>query len=281
MYTFYADDSYLKWNQTNTIEDTLIFGGILISSEEETKIIRNINRIKGLYNTEGLPLKWNIKDWEKEYKEAGESETFEWLKKESCDWRKQIIQQSLSTQYTIIICGGINHSNDKKRIVDFRPKITRYVFANLLQRLGIEVKQNKCDYVNVNLDWPTGNQHHPFTEEYRHAFNLGFSKDNQKYYCGRLSSLNFKDTVNFSLCKESAMLQFTDLIVGATKDYIDTVIKGREYSFGYECANLFLHKFRGYPNNILSYGLHLTHCGQVNSKKLFDAITATSLRNAA
>jgi hypothetical protein len=281
MYTFYADDSYLKWKQSNIIEDTLIFGGILISSEEEKKIIKNIAGIKSRYKIQGLPLKWNIKDCEKEYKDAGQYESFEWLRKESCYWRKEIIQLSLSVKYTIIICGGINHSNDKKRIVDFRSTITRYVFANLLQRLGMQVKQSNYDYVNVNLDWPTGNQHHPFTEEYKYAFNSGFSKDNQKYYCGSLLNLNFKDTVTFSLCKESAMLQFTDLIVGATKDYLDTVIKGREYSFGYECANLFLHRFRGYPNNILSYGLHLTHCGQLNSKKLFDAINATAIRNAA
>ena len=56
------------------------------------------------------------------------------------------------------------------------------------------------------------------------------------------------------------MLQFADIILGSTRDWIETNLEKREYSLGKELTELFIPKFYGYPN-IFKHGINLsTNC---------------------
>lgn len=66
MYKFYADNSALKKTKKG-FRNVYLFGGILISREDEISLSNVIKRIKSEYTGESMPLKYNVKDLKNAY----------------------------------------------------------------------------------------------------------------------------------------------------------------------------------------------------------------------
>lgn len=62
MEKWFADDTYLKKDKEASKPNIYIFGGVMISKENEILLRKKIRAIKAKYTHPNLPIKWNIKD---------------------------------------------------------------------------------------------------------------------------------------------------------------------------------------------------------------------------
>lgn len=254
-YTFYGDDTQSTKNQSATIPDTRLFGGIIIERSQEQKLLKLIEHIKSEYGCMMLPIKWNIQDVEKHYFKAGKMDDYNRLLKESGTWRKEILEHSLSVDYKIVLAAIQCFQPTRDSILKYQDLISSSVFTNVLQRVGMEAKENKCKSIQVVLDWPDQKESTPFCNEYSSAYYSGKSVMNHSYTCGALRKLGFYEAPLFARTYTNSMLQFTDLVVGATKDFLKTVHKGSKPKIGYYSTRIIREKFRGYPDNLFTRGL--------------------------
>jgi len=258
MYKWYADDTSLKKNHTDSKRPVFLFGGILISREDEIELSNIMKSVKKAYTGPDMPLKYNLKDLKDVYDRFEKQKEYEKLLEESNIWRKRIIQESLNFDYKIFISCIENFQADKKEQKTIKQDLSSYLFSNALMRVGLYVDDNELEYTQVILDWPEGNFSKPFDKEYFYAYNKGKNSDGQAYYCRPLSKIGFDQTLYFARCNHSNLLQLTDIILGATRDWIETELQEREYSIGKELSKLFLPKFYGYPSNILGRGINIS-----------------------
>ncbi len=257
MHKWYADDSALKKESKNR-GPVFLFGGILISRKDEIELSQIIKQIKKEYTGEDMPVKYNIKDLEETYKKYDRFKEFEKLKKDSAVWRKKIIQESLNFDYKIFISCIENFQGEKKKQKTIKENLSSYLFANALMRVGLFSSKKNNEHTQVILDWPEGSQPKPFDKEYYYGYNRGKTSDGQEYYCGELSKIGFDQTLYYARCNHSNMLQLADIILGATRDWIETELQGRNFSIGMDLAKLFLPKFYGYPNNVVGRGINIS-----------------------
>jgi hypothetical protein len=257
MYRFYADDNYAK-KPLSEKDDIFIYGGILISLENERKLINEIKRIKSNYTHPNLPIKWNIKDssLKKIYKRFNRQDDLQKLKEESKTWRKEIIETSLQFDYTLFFSCLENYQKDKKDQKSIKDTLTEYMFSNTLMRVGIHVNSLKLDQIIVILDWPSENNSDPFNREYYQAYYNGKSQSNVDYISGPLINIGFSESVVFSKCTHSTMLQLCDILVGCLKDFIISHLKNKE-SLGKELFEMLLPKVYGYPT-VFKYGINVS-----------------------
>lgn len=220
-----------------------------------------------------MPVKYNIKDIEKVYKRFNKEADFKKLKEESNVWRKKIIQSSLDLEYKIFISCVENLQPTKKNQKEIKSGISRFLFSNSLMRVGLYSKNRNLDHVQVILDWPESNDSKPFDHEYYYGYNRGENSNGQEYYSGALKSIGFDQTLYYARCNHSNMLQFADIILGSTRDWIETNLEKRDYSLGKELTELFIPKFYGYPN-IYKHGINLsTNCSPNFRLKISKLIT--------
>ncbi|MBK6827239.1 MAG: hypothetical protein IPG86_10300 [Chitinophagaceae bacterium] len=137
-----------------------------------------------------------------------------------------------------------------------------YAFNNVLMRTSLEVQTRKVNVTQVILDWPDGNNPKRFNHEYYYAYWRGKTPAGQDYFSGTLKSVGFHDTVLFASMNHSNMLQFSDLLIGATRDFLSCELEDREYAIGKELTEIVFKKFRGFPNNI-NYGLSISSGNQI------------------
>jgi hypothetical protein len=257
MTTCYIDHTDFKVDDNSPIRDTIVLGGILISHLEEVKLSQLIKLVKSRYAHSDLPIKYNFKDLRKKYEEHDHLDGFAKMLEDSFHWRKELFSKSLDIDYQIIIAVIKNLQVSKKDQKDIKSSLLSYAFCNTLMRVALECQKKKISPVRIVLDWPESNNPKPFNNSYYYAYSRGLTPDGQKYFSGRLSELNFADSVSFASMNHSNMLQFTDLIIGAAKDFLSTHLNSREYSIGKELTELILKKFRGYPR-ILNYGISIS-----------------------
>jgi len=258
MYKFYCDDSALKKNHGDDKRSVFLYGGILISREDEVTLSSKMKSIKREYTVEDMPFKYNVRDVEEVYNRFGKGAEYERLKSESSIWRKRIIQESLSFNYKIFISCIENFQVGKKEQKEIKRDLSSYLFANTLMRVGLFSSEMKLDYVQTILDWPEANDSKPYDKEYYYAYNRGINSEGLEYYCGSLKYLNFDQTLYYARCNHSNMLQLADIIMGSTRDWMETELQKREYSIGKELTSLFFPKLYGYPMKILGYGLNVS-----------------------
>lgn len=235
-----------------------MYGGILISREDEVTLSSIMKSIKKDYTGEDMPVKYNIKDVEEVYSRFDKIKDFEKIKAESQVWRKRIIQESLNFNYKIFISCIENIQPEKKEQKEIKKDLSSYLFANTLMRVGIYSSEMGLDYVQCILDWPEGHDSKPYDKEYYYAYNRGKNSDNQEYFCGPLKELHFDQTLYYARCHHSNMLQLADIIMGSTRDWMETELQGRTYSIGKELTALFFPKLYGYPKKILGYGINVS-----------------------
>lgn len=258
MYKWYCDDSALKKNHGDEQRPVFLYGGILISREDEVALSAIMKVVKKEYNAEDMPFKYNIRDVEEVYNRFKKEAEYEAIKKDSATWRKRIIQESLNFKYKIFISCIENFQADKNEQKEIKRDLSSYLFSNALMRIGIYAGEMELDYVQAILDWPEGNDSKPYDKEYFYAYNRGTNSDGQEYYSGPLKDINFDQTLYYARCHHSNMLQLADIIMGATRDWMETELQKRDYSIGKELTTLFFPKLYGYPKNVLGYGINVS-----------------------
>ena len=125
-------------------------------------------------------------------------------------------------------------------------------------RVGHHVKEVNASAVELVLDWPEANQpRHIFDEEYQSALIYGVTCEKQEYHCGVLKELGFSDSIYFTSMKACSVLQFCDLVVGATREFIDLALEKDKETFGFDLLRGLNMKFRGAPKNVVGRGLSI------------------------
>lgn len=254
MVKWYADNTELSTERGKP--NVLLFGGVIVDKQSELQIESLLKEIKAKYTYPTLPIKWNIKDLENVYIEWNRQSDFEFLKENSHKWRTEIFERSLEIDYKIIL-GCIERYPSKIPLKQIKENLTGICFSQALMRVGLFAKDLPfSDQFEIILDWPDSSNPKPFNREYFRAYNQGKSEKNVVYNSGPLINLGFNDSLYFAKSTHSSVLQFSDLIIGAAKDFILKTIHNHENSLGYDLTIRILSKYRGYPGKIIEHGMN-------------------------
>lgn len=266
---WFADNSELNGIKEASIPDILLFGGIAVAPENEKLLQAAIEHVKGKYGHPRAPIKWNFKDLKKTYSVQQKDKLYDDLIKTSKDWRTEIFDSVKDIEFTIIIACIESNSAKTKIIKNIKEELTRYVFNNGLMRYALHAKDTKPVRAEVILDWPDRKDSKPFDIEYATAYAQGKTYDHgQEYLSGTLESLNFLDTPVFANMHHSTLLQFADLIVGATREFVECALGKKETGFGIDMLQKVKHRFRGAPHKIYGRGISVAS----NKKTFRDSI---------
>ena len=237
-----------------------ILGGVIIPDPEDEKLINLIKTTKSNYTHPNLPIKWNMKDKTISdiYKRFGKTKDLKKLLKESDTWRYEIFSNSLDINYLVIISCIENYQLGARNQRPIRENISTYLFSNILMRIGLHAKNKGISNMQIIFDWPPGNNPKPYNNEYYYAYNGGISTSNINYYCGKLKDVKFKESIHFTKCSHSTMLQFCDLMIGSFKDSFEAQLKNVNNSIGMILSSLIVNKLDGYPYNIRGRGINVS-----------------------
>jgi hypothetical protein len=228
------------------IPDILLFGGVVVAPEHEKALRDEVERVKGKYGGSRLPIKWNFKDLKSLYQASKREEKYDRLLKESKAWRKEIFEALADLQFTIIIACIESHSTKRDVIKIRKNELASFVYSNGLMRFGLLVREKRPQRAEVILDWPDQGDPSPFDREYASAYSRGKTIDyGIPYKCGNLCSLNFLDSSVYARMRHSCLLQFSDLILGATREFIECALGKKEQGFGLDLIKIVRSRFRG------------------------------------
>lgn len=255
---WYADNSELNGLRGTAIPDILLFGGIAILPSEEKGLREAIEAVKGKFGHKRAPVKWNFKDLKALYKKQNMDDFYTDMLRDSKTWRLEIAETAKNFDFKIIISVVESHSIVTKTIKGYKPDLSRYAFSNGLMRLGLHVDEIKPDRSQIILDWPDRGDSKPFDLEYASAYNDGCTKEgNVKYHCGKLENLSFADSAAYVNMHHSTLLQFSDLVLGATREVIECAIGKKQNGFGVDFSKVLASKYRGHPSSIIGRGISL------------------------
>ncbi|MGB2164799.1 MAG: DUF3800 domain-containing protein [Flavobacteriaceae bacterium] len=251
---WYADNSELSSVKGET--DVLLFGGVILDELTSNKIKELMIKIKSQYTYPTMPIKWNMKDLKDTYVEMSRVGEFKKLLNNSSKWRTMFFEELDSLDFKILV-SVVKKFSSTKKLTKVKEDLINISFSQALMRLGLFANENYNDYdkFEVILDWPESSNPKPFNREYFRAFNFGKSNYDIEYYSGPLDNLKFNDSIYFVKSTHSVNLQFADLVIGSAKDFLLKCIDGRKSSLGYDLTKKILHKYRGYPHDILTNGL--------------------------
>jgi len=281
---WYGDNSELNGIWDSKIPDILLFGGFAIQGEEINKLKKLIEAHKRMYSRKAdFPLKYNLRDLKRWYEIEGQTELYAVLLNESKNWRSDLLTDSLSIKYKIIVSCINFHSNKAEKIKSNKENVVRYAFSNALMRVALLVRESTSG-CEVFLDWPDGRNHTPFTEEYRSAYYKGCCHTNPEiqYYSGALKYLGFSESIYFAKMEECSLLQFCDLILGVTRDFIDYCLGRKDKDhFGVNLAKKLVPKYRGYPGRIIGHGIVVSPSGGDLSRLLLRGMYSLRYKSTA
>jgi hypothetical protein len=215
--------------------------------------------VKAEFGPPRTPVKWNMKDLQAIYEEQKQGALYEKLLKSSAEWRTKIFQCLADADVKIIIACIESYSADKKVQVKTKEGLVRYAFSNGLMRFGLLAQESSAEAPMVVLDWPEKADPKPFNFEYACAYVNGkTSNEKVEYSCGKLSALGFADSAVFTSMRHSTILQAADLVVGATREFIECSLEKKGPGQGVECLKIIKAKFRGAPDNIIGRGISIS-----------------------
>ncbi len=269
MIKFYLDHTEFKVAKEAPINDTIIIGGILINHEEEQKLTSLIREIKSRYVNPDLPINYNMRDLRAKFEEHNLKADFEKMLHDSVAWRIELFKRALEIDFKIIIAVIQNFQTEKKGQKDIKTDLLGYSFADLLMRVALEVKTKKIVPAEVISDWPESHNPKPFNYQYYYAYWRGKTPEGHDYFSGTLRSHGFHDTILFASMNHSNMLQFSDLIIGASKDFLSAHLEEREYSIGKNLVEVIFQKFRGFSNNI-NHGISISSNNNELKNRVFE-----------
>jgi len=256
---WYGDNSELNGIWNADLPDILLFGGIAIRKDAIPQLQQVITRNKRRYSEDPhFPIKYNFRDLSKWYKQQNLIKLYQRLLEDSRSWRKRMVEESLECDYKIIIACVNIFGKSADRIRQNKEMVTRFCFSNALMRVALLAGEYNTSTCDVILDWPEGNIHAPYTEEYRSAYVAGCCElfPQIPYYAGPLKELGFSESPFFTRMEDSSLLQFSDLVIGSTREFIDFCFdKKSEQAFGVQLTKSLVPKFRGYPHRIIGRGI--------------------------
>ncbi len=245
MKTFYADDTYLKSAKDDPVPRIHIFGGIIIDHSCEAALTARIRKIKERYTHPNMPIKWNLKDSsiKSVYEKWGRLDEYDALIKDSYTLRKDIATAISESEVRILVSCIEAYSDDREIIKDKKPELLRFLFENTLLQLAFDASADPDRWACV-LDWPPGSEALPFDQAYYHLFHEGTTPSGVKSMKGALEPLGFAHSPFYARCNHSPLLQLADIIIGATREHIESVMQERASCLGSEVVGIFKKKFR-------------------------------------
>lgn len=256
MQIFYADDTYAKATKEDQQPTIHLFGGVVVDRETETKIIDCIRAVKSAYTHPNLPIKWNFRDTviRDKFSQFKRDSDYKKMLAASREWRLEIFRRVRALDFTVLIACIKSASIDKAVLKKVRDDLNSYCFENVLMRIGIDAKERGGHWQCV-LDWPPDGNSKPFDAGYYRLYHYGKASSPRPSICGPLEKLGFSHSLHFTRCNHSPMMQFADLILGATKDHIECQVQGRGSCVGTEAVELFYNHFRNLNGEIPKYGV--------------------------
>lgn len=276
---WYADDSDLRTIKDVHVPNIVLFGGVAVSRENEKPLRDAIESAKQMFGNKRFPLKWNFKDLRGKYEEQGQIDLYKQVMSNMFDIRKAVFEAVSKIDFTIIISIVQGYSSDKKILIDLKNDLSRYVFTNSLMRYALHVSEVKSDRAEVILDWPDGGNSKPYDSEYSCAYNYGRTIDGIEYHSGQLEKLNFNDSAVYTRMPHSTLLQFSDLILGATREMIHHAIDEKKSGHGVKLLGYVANKFRGYPNHVVGRGISINSRAADMNKKISDKFLELYVNN--
>jgi len=256
---WFADNSELNGIKDADIPDILIFGGIAVTSNTESHLQVEIERIKARYASSRAPIKWNMKDLKTLYEQQNKLDMYESLLAGAKEWRLEIFSAISNTDATFILACIESYSPRRELIKLNKEQLTQHSFSNGLMRFGQHVGECHPETAMVVLDWPDKGKPQPFNSEYMSAFNFGKTQfSGIGYHCGALKQLRFADSALFSNMHHCTLLQAADLVVGATRELIECCIEKKESGQGVDCIRIAKNNFRGAPDKVVGRGLSVS-----------------------
>lgn len=252
---WYADDSDLKLIKDHNFPNVIIFGGVAITYEEERALKADIESAKGEFTHPRSPIKWNFKDLKEKYRQQNHEDAYHEMLDNMFEVRKAIFEAASKHDFCIIFSLVRGYSSEKKVLREAKSDLARYVFTNSLMRFALHAQECKANKPEIILDWPDGNDPKPYDIEYASAYNSGKTKDGVKYHAGPLAKLNFSDSPAYCRMPHSTMLQFADLVLGATREFVHHAMDENKTGHGIQLLGTIADKFRGYPNNVVGRGI--------------------------
>jgi len=272
---WYADNSELHGIRGADIPDILLFGGVAVPAHAERGLHQALEGIKKKHGAARAPVKWNFKNLGPEYKKQNQEKLFETLLASSGEWRSQMFEEAAKHDIQVIVSVIETLSVKKDKIKDAKATLSGFAFANGLMRYGLCVADAKPEHAQVMLDWPDKHDSEPFTLEYQHAYARGRSSGGQEYYCGALQSIGFLDSVAYTTMVNSTLLQFADLVVGATREVVNCALgKGKE-GLGVNLSKSIKHRYYGAPTEIFGRGINVASRNERLKAQLRDYLKAT------
>jgi hypothetical protein len=127
------------------------------------------------------------------------------------------------------------------------------------------------------LDWPDRNERAPFTNEYFSGWRYGRSGPPERpvnYNCGALLQLGFASGPVFAGVEFDPRLQLADLIVGASKEFVNFALsKIPKESFGVQTFKLLMPSlFQRKSGQNLGLGFTASPAQSDFSKKILDGL---------
>jgi hypothetical protein len=269
---WYADNSELRGIKEAEIPDILLFGGIVVSPDSEKPLRSALESAKASFCSPRCPVKWNFKDLRKVYERQKQQNLYSHLLEKSQEWRQAMFEAANGHAFTIIVACVESHSEKRSVIKNVKDELVGYVFSNGLMRFALHVEETKPSRAEVILDWPDKGEPRPFDMEYAAAYNKGTTRAGIKYHSGTLEPQMFLDSVCYTNMNHSTLLQFADLVVGATREFVECALGKKEHGFGVDMLTTVRKHLRGYPGCITGRGISVASANRTFKESIRLAI---------
>ena len=256
---WYADNSELYGVRDAEIPDILLFGGVVVSADAERGLQNAIERVKSRFCPARAPVKWNFKDLKAFYARYKSEALYKEMLDASREIRAAIFEAAAQHDFQIVVSCIESHSVTRNVIKGKKSALSGFAFSNGLMRFGLCVQHAnpKPLHAQVVLDWPEKGDTEPFSREYTSAYLHGKSSTSTPYFCGPLSGHGFLDSVMFTTMTHCTLLQFADLVLGATREVVDCALGKRQEAFGLDMARVVKGKFHGAPAHLFGRGINV------------------------
>jgi hypothetical protein len=257
-----CDNSELNGIWGAEAPDVLVIGGYAIARDKVAPLLKKVQKVK---ENRGLnahcPVKWNMRDLDRALMAHDLIGQKDILIGQSNVLRTELLTDLTAAGATIFASAIRAYSNKKQILGETREDLVCFSFGNLLMRVGLFCKEaGGGRRVDVLLDWPERHDRSPFTAEYYTGWRHGRSGPEGKavkYQCGALADLAFSPAPSFAGIEFEPRLQLADLVVGATREFINFSLgKAKEDSFGVQrFKSLIPHLYQAPGRQMLGRGM--------------------------
>lgn len=190
--------------QSKMERDFYCFGGFFFPQDIMQKLLEEIWKLKfSCFNRKNIPIKNNFKDLKQIYTEK----QYKIVRENIENFRISLLEVLGSYEVKTLI-SIVNVFIDQRESYSF-PLI------NILQRFGLEVKENEANINHVVLDWDQKENIKEYQQNYQSLYYFGEDCKGNKCFSGPLNNLKFYPAITFSSTVEDELLQVADIIVGS------------------------------------------------------------------